>query len=252
MKKKSEIEPTETDRLGLGKLRIRQKQGFFKFTIDPILLASFCRIYPKEKVLDLGTGGGVVPLWLAGYRGVLQVTGLEFQAELAVLAVENVFLNGLEERVEIIQGDLRVPGTEVTSSSYNWVLSNPPYIKPSAGSLMENPVLAQAKFELTCTLEDVIKSAARLTPHNGRLALVHLPERLSEIMVLMDHYGFEPKRMVLVHPKPGQIPHRVLIEGRKSARPGLFLLKPFYIHKENGEFTDEMIRVYQGDLIPEK
>mgnify|MGYP001179304247 CR=1 FL=1 len=242
----------EVNRLGLGQLRIMQGAGLFKFTVDPILLAAFCRIYPKERVLDLGTGVGVVPIWLAGYRGVQDLTGLELQAEVAALAGKNVALNGLEDRVRIIQGDLRAPNSEELKPYFNWVVSNPPYLKATAGSVMDNPVLARSKFELTCTLEDVVKTAASLTPKNGRLALIHLPERLSEIMVLMNEYGFVPKRLALVHPKLGRPPHRILIEGRKASKPGLLILKPFYLHNEEGEFTAELMEVYQGGGLPER
>lgn len=251
MRERARSEPG-IDRLGLGSLRIRQSPGVFKFTVDPILLAAFARIYPQDRVLDLGTGAGVIPLWLAGYRGVKEVTGLEIQEEVAALAVKNVRLNDLQEQVRIIQGDLRTPSEELRGRLFDWVISNPPYLKASAGTAMANPLLAQAKFELTCDLEDIIRAAAVLTPNNGRMALVHLPERLPELMILMKKYNFEPKRLCLVHPKPESAPHRVLIEGRKSGRPGLFILKPFYIHQPNGEFTPEMEEVYKGEWIKER
>lgn len=242
----------EVNRLGLGLLRIYQHPEIFKFTVDPILLAAFIRVYPRERVLDLGTGAGVIPLWLAGYRGVRKVTGLELQEEVARLAQRNIDLNGLEERIKIIRGDLRTPPPELSAETFDWVVSNPPYLKPAAGSVTESPVLARAKFELTCTLEEVIKAAAGLTPGNGRFALVHLPERLPEIMVLLKKYRFEPKRLCLVHPKPGSVPHRVLVEGRRGGKPGLFVTKPFFIHDEGGEFSSEMTEVYKGGLIPER
>lgn len=240
------------DRLGLGSLRIRQSPEIFKFTIDPILLAAFAHIYPKDRVLDLGTGAGVIPLWLAGYMGVEEVTGLEIQEVVAALAVRNVRLNDLQERVRIIQGDLRTPPEELRGKLFDWVISNPPYLKASAGTTMANPLLAQAKFELTCNLEDIIRAAAVFTPNNGRMALSHLPERLPELMILMKKYSFEPKRLCLVHPKPQTAPHRVLVEGRKNSQTGLFILKPFYIHQPNGEFTPEMDKVYKGEWIKER
>ncbi|HHU51084.1 MAG TPA: methyltransferase [Firmicutes bacterium] len=246
------LQEMEVNRLGLGRLRIMQGAGVFKFTVDPILLAAFCRINRKERVLDLGTGGGVLPLWLAGYRDVQHVTGLELQEEIAALAVKNVTLNGLEDRIRIIHGDLRAPDPEVLQPNFKWVVSNPPYLKPAAGLIMDNPVLARSKFELTCTLEDVVKAAASLTLNNGRLALIHLPERLPEIMAIMDKHGFVPKRLALVHPKYGCPPHRVLIEGRKAAKPGLLIYKPFYLHNKEGEFTGEMMEVYRGGELPQK
>ncbi|NLY91948.1 MAG: tRNA1(Val) (adenine(37)-N6)-methyltransferase [Firmicutes bacterium] len=242
-------EETETDRLGLGPLRIKQSPAIFKFTVDPILLAAFARIRPAASVLDLGTGAGVIPLWLTGYRGIRQVTGLEIQPEVAALARENVRLNGLEERIRIITGDLRNPPPELTPGGFDRVLSNPPYWPAGTHPLPEAPCLAQAKFELSCTLEDVIRAAAFFSRNGGRVAFIHLPERLTDLLSIMRRYKLEPKRLCLVQPKPGAPPHRVLVEGEKLARPGLKVMAPFPIHGPDGEFSPEMKAVYRGNEL---
>ena len=186
----------------------------------------FCwRVLPGSarvaSVLDLGTGAGVIPLWLTGYRGVERVTGLEIQPEVAALARENVKLNGLEERIRILTGDLRTPPPVLAAGSFDWVLSNPPYWPATTHLLPEGPALAQAKFELTCTLRDVVAAAAHLCRDGGRVGLIHLPERLTDPPQHIRHFKLEPKRLCLVQPKPGVRPHRVLVEAQKLARPGL-------------------------------
>ncbi|NLW58845.1 MAG: tRNA1(Val) (adenine(37)-N6)-methyltransferase [Firmicutes bacterium] len=238
-----------TDRLGLGDLRIKQHPAIFKFTVDPILLAGFVRIRPRASVLDLGTGAGVIPLWLTGYRGVVRVTGLEIQPEVAALARENVKLNGLEERIRILTGDLRTPPPDLVPGSFDWVLSNPPYWPATTHLLPVTPALAQAKFELTCTLRDVVAAASRLCRDGGRVGLIHLPERLTDLFVELRHFKLEPKRLCLVQPKPGARPHRVLVEAQKLARPGLKVLPPFSIQGADGNFSPEMVQVYQGKQL---
>ena len=243
------LNDAETHRLGLGKLRMIQQQEIFKFTVDPLLLAAFLPIRPQELVLDLGTGTGVLPLWLTGYRGVKRVVGLELQPEVAALARQNVVLNELETEIQIITGDLRALPQELVDRRFDWVLSNPPYWKASSHLHSASPVLARAKFELTCTLEEVIAAAARLCRSGGRVGFVHLPERLTDLLALMRAERLEPKRLCLVYPKPGTAPHRLLIEGKKNSRPGLKVLKPFYIHDQNGDFSTEMMAVYHGQNL---
>ncbi|NLM37413.1 MAG: methyltransferase [Firmicutes bacterium] len=239
----------ETDRLGLGDLRIKQHPAIFKFTVDPILLAGFVRIRPQATVLDLGTGAGVIPLWLTGYRGLERVTGLEIQPEVAALARENAKLNGLADRIRILTGDLRTPPAVLAAGSFDWVLSNPPYWPVTDHLLPEAPALAQAKFELTCTLRDVVAAAAYFCRNGGRVGLIHLPGRLPDLLCTLRHHKLEPKRLCLVQPKPGALPHRVLVEAQKAARPGLKVLPPFAIQGADGNFSPEMVQVYQGKQL---
>ena len=234
------------DRLGLGDVRILQDEQVFKFTIDPILAADFLRALPPEKVLDLGTGGGVIPLWLAGYREFENVTGLELQPEVAGMAKESVALNGLQDKIQILTGDLRQPSESLSKlGSFRWIISNPPYL-PAQSKLSGNQVLDRAKFELTCTLDEVVAAAKRLSAGNGRLVLVHLPERLPDLFAAFRRHGFEPKLMRMVHSSPGKPPNRVLLEGSKAGRAHLKILPPLFIHDENGEFSEEMMEIYRG------
>lgn len=239
-------EECRPDRLGLGRLLIYQDEKIFKFTIDPILVAGFLRARQEERILDLGTGGGVIPLWLAGYRDYMDITGLEIQPEIADLARQNARLNDLEGRIKIITGDIRDLPVEMQGNQFPWIVSNPPYWSAATARLTGNPALDQAKFELTCTIDDVAKAARSLAKGNGRLVMVHLPERLPDILGAFRQYGFEPKRLQMVHAKPGEPPNRILIEGQRNGKPHLHVLPPLYVRDEHGEFTDEMMRIYEG------
>lgn len=233
------------DRLGLGDIRIIQNPQIFKFTIDPILVADFLRAATDEAVLDLGTGGGAIPLWLVGYGGFHRVDGLEIQSKPAEMACQSVALNGFEDQIRIVQGDLRDPPMERLAQAYSWIISNPPYL-PADSRLTGNPALDCAKFELTCTLDDLVKAAQRLSRGNGRLVMIHLPERLPDVFEALRRYHFEPKLMRLVHSEPGKPPNRLLIEAQKGSKPHLKILPPLFIHNENGDFSEEMQRIYEG------
>lgn len=235
------------DRLGRGDIKIWQDPGVFKFTIDPILAADFLRADPDELVLDLGTGGGVIPLWLAGYRHFRQVVGLELQTEAVRLARESTILNRLEDSVEIIEGDLRYPPEKLRKMKISWVVANPPYWPPTS-LLSGNVILDRAKFELTCTLAEVVKAARDLSSGNGRLVMVHLAERLVDVLSTFRAYGFEPKLLRMVHPRPGKPPHRVLVEGHKAGKPHLRIMPPLFIHDEQGKFSEEMDGIYRARL----
>jgi len=241
----------EPERLGLGTLKIYQPSAIFKFTVDPLLLAAFLQVRSQETVLDLGTGAGVIPLWLAGYRGVRQVVGLELQPPIAALARRNVALNQLTGRITIVEGDLRNPPPELTARRFDWVVSNPPYWPPANHHVPASPLQAVAKFELTCNLSEVVMAAARFCREGGRVGLIHLPERLTDLLSTMRAARLEPKRLCLVHPKPEAAPHRVLVEGIKGGRPGLKVTKPLFIHGPDGVFSPEMNAVYEGRGLTE-
>ena len=179
------------------------------------------------------------------------MVGLELQPPIVALARRNVALNQLNDRITIVEGDLRNPPPELSARRFDWVVSNPPYWSPTAHQISAAPLLAVAKFELTCNLSEVITAAARLCRDRGRVGLVHLPERLTDLLALMRAARVEPKRLCLVHPKPGTAPHRVLVEGMKGGRPGLKVCKPLFIHGPDGEFTPEMNAVYQGRGLSE-
>jgi len=229
-------------------LKIIQSEQAFRFGTDAVLLANFATIRKGDKVIDLGTGGGVIPLLVAAKTQAREIWGLELQEQLAEMAKRSVALNNLEERVKIIQGDLRKVNEGFTAASFQVVISNPPYYPLDRGRQVNpNTTVAIAKHELEATLEDVVKGAAFLVNTNGRAAFVHRPYRLTDILTTMRQYALEPKRLRLVHPHLGSSPSLVLVEGIKRGKPGLEILPPLYIYDEKGEYTSELQEIYYGE-----
>lgn len=240
------LQPGERlDALGRDGLRIIQNPSLFRFTTDAYLLAAFARPRPGATVLELGSGSGVAVLLLAARTEAARVVGLEIQPALAEMAARNIALNGLAARAEILQHDLRV-ARALDPERFDLIVANPPYIPAAAGLRSLSDPVALAKHEITCTLADTIQAAARWLKGRGRFILVHRPERLPEILAKLTGARLTPKRLALVHPKPGTDAGILLIEARNGARPGLSVSPPLFIRDGRGEFTREMEEVFAG------
>jgi len=232
------------DELLIGQLKIIQSESEFCFSLDAVLLAHFVAVRPGARIVDLGTGTGVIALLLAA-RGAGQVIGLEFSQSMAAMATRSVLLNGLQDKVEIIQGDLcKVKGL-LPAGQYDLVVSNPPYRVVGGGFISPNDRVAMAKHEVTATLQDVVNAAKYLVKTRGRFAMVHLPERMAEIIVAMRQAGLEPKRLQLVHSTIDKKPKMLLIEGMRAAKPGLEVLPPLFVYKPDGSYSDEIQKYYK-------
>lgn len=237
------------DRLGYQGLRIIQNPAVFKFTLDAFLLTSFICPKPSESIVDLGTGGGVLPLLLAGQDRVSGVTGIEIQPDLAEMAKRSVQLNQLEHQVTIINADLREIHHQLPNNSYNWVVTNPPYYPAGSGVISENPALAMAKFEVACTLKDWVQAASRLVKGNGRVAAIYPTERLAELITTLVQYHLTPKRLCFVYSYPDTGSNLVLLEARPGGKPGLQVLPPLYIYTQPGEYSELMNQIFAGKKI---
>lgn len=225
-------------------LRIIQNPADFCFSMDAVLLAHFTALKPNERIVDLGTGSGVIPLLLASRRKDLTVTGLEIQPQVAERAERSVRLNGLQDRISIVCGDLKEAEALLPTGKFTVVTSNPPYMGPSGGLRNETEAFSLARHEIACTLEDVIAAAARLLTFKGRLAMVHRPQRLVDLFWCMRSYNLEPKRLRLVHPRLGRKPNMVLVEAVLGAGVELEVAEPLYIYGQDGEYTPELIEMY--------
>jgi len=237
------------DRLGYQGLQIIQHPRKFKFTVDAFLLAGLVTPSVNQRIIDLGSGGGILPLLLAGQDRVERVDGIEIQAELADMSRRSVLLNRLENRIQIIEGDFRRFSRETKLNSYDLVISNPPFFPVTKGSPSPNDVLAQAKFEICCTLADLIKTITRLVKGNGKAALVYPAERLDELFNQLNNAHLTPKRVCLVHPRsecPGRL---ALVEARPGAKSGLQILPPLFIYNQDGEFSKKMNLIFRGGKI---
>lgn len=241
------LEGERIDLLGRKGLRIIQNPSKFKFTMDAFLLTGFIEPKPEDCILDLGTGGGVLPLLIAGQREIRSVWGLEIQPELASMAARSVSLNGLAGKIRILEGDLRNPPDALKPNSFDYVISNPPFFAASHGVISGNQALARAKFEIDCTLEDVVKSAARLVRGNGRAAMIYPSARLADLFLNLAKAHLSPVRLRLVYPKPGSGANLALLEARPGAKAPLEVLPPLMVYDETGEYSAEMNRIFNGE-----
>ena len=237
------------DRLGYGGLQIIQNPEKFKFTIDAFLLTGFINPGPKDRLMDLGTGSGVLSLLIGGSKQVDSIWGLEIQPELAEMARRSVILNGLEAKVRILTGDLRDLPTELKLNSFDYVISNPPYYPTGKGVIPKNQALAMAKFEISCKLEDVLIAAKRLVKGNGKFALIYPTERFTELVVALERHNLVPKRICFIHPQPGVRSNLFLLEARPGAGREVEILSPVIVSDQNGEYSEQMNRIFYGGKI---
>lgn len=226
--------------------RIIQDPGRFCFGMDAVLLCGFSgeHIRPEAKVLDLGTGTGIIPILLAGRTKASHLTGLEIQAESADMARRSVALNGLEKRIQIIEGDIKEAGDLFAAASFDVVTSNPPYMIGQHGLTNPEAPKAIARHEVLCTFEDVAAAAEKLLRPGGSFYLVHRPFRLAEIMMTLMNHKLEPKRMQFVYPFADREPNMVLIQAVRGGRSRLQVEKPLIIYREPGVYTDEIYEIY--------
>ncbi|PLX82200.1 MAG: SAM-dependent methyltransferase [Desulfuromonas sp.] len=240
--------PDETlDELRLGGLKIIQGRKGYRFSLDPVLLCAFASIGEGEAVADLGTGSGVIPLVVARRTGADRVLGIEIQRVLADRARRSVRLNGLEGRVEILEGDLRGLREELEPRSFDVVLANPPFRRSGTGRHAPTAERAMARHELAGGLEDFLGAAAYLLPEGGRFYIVFLAERLAELLSLMGRARLEPRRLRCVHPRQGEEARMVLVEGRKGGGSGLVVMPPLVIYGGPGrEYSPEVLAIYGG------
>lgn len=232
------------DDLLIGELKILQSEFEFCFSLDAILLAHFAMVRQGGQAVDLGTGTGVIPLLLTT-RGIGHVSGVEFSPSMAEMANRSIVLNQLEHKVKIIHGDLCKVKELLPAGECDLVVSNPPYRPVGGGFISPNDRVAMAKHEVTATLQDVVNAARYLLKTRGRFAMVHLPERMSEILVAMSQAGIEPKRLQLVHSTIDKKPKMLLIEGMRGAKPGLEVLPPLIVYQADGSYHDEIQKYYK-------
>ncbi len=230
-------------------LRIIQDPNGFCFGMDAVLLAHFARAQSCDHVLDLGAGSGILPLLLYGLYKPQYIVGIEIQPSLVHMSSQSVQLNCLQERIHVVCGDYRDVSLLHTLGRFNLVVTNPPYHPIGSGDLCHDKSACMARFELTSTLDDVIRAAAVVLNEGGRFCMVHLPKRLPEIIGVMDKYKLTPKRVVFVHPYVHKSASLMLIEGVKNANGGLTVSPSLHVHKMDGKFTDTMEQIYHGGRL---
>lgn len=240
-----DLHPQERiDELQRNGYKIIQNPQKFCFGMDAVLLSGFARVREKETVLDLGTGTGIIPILLEAKTQGEHFTGLEIQEESADMARRSVCLNHLEEKIDIVIGDIKEASAIFGKNAFDVVTTNPPYMAGNHGIANPDRHKAVARHELLCSLEDVLREASAVLRSNGSFYMVHRPFRLTEIFLMMVKYRLEPKRMRLVYPYADKEPNMVLIEGQLGGRPRITVEKPLIVFKEPDVYTDEITDVY--------
>lgn len=237
-------ESERIDDLERNGYRIIQDTNRFCFGMDAVLLSGFARVKDGARVLDLGTGTGIIPILLAAKTGAAHLTGLEIQVDSADMASRSVCMNGLEDRIAIVTGDIKEAGSLFDAASFDVITCNPPYMTSRHGLVNSKDAKAIARHEVLCTLEDVIAQTAKLLRPGGNFCMVHRPFRLAEIIVLLREYKLEPKRMQLVYPFVDKEPNMVLIEANRGGRPRMTVEKPLIVYKEPGVYMPEIYDIY--------
>jgi tRNA1Val (adenine37-N6)-methyltransferase len=249
-------------------LQLYQHKSGYRFSADAVLLSSFVSTQRLKKIADLGAGSGIIGLLLARKYPSAEITLIELQEGLVKLAEKNVLLNGLEEKVKVVKADIKslkhgsaeeqkdgineglnqgrskAWRLEASLHTYDLVVSNPPFRKTKTGLISPSDERAMARHEINLPIAALMKSALSLLKHHGRLCLIHLPERLAEVMAAMRDHHLEPKRLRFVHSNAMSEAKMVLIEAVKEGRPGILVEKPLYMYTEGGKYTDEMMQIY--------
>lgn len=238
------LENERVDDLQRNGLKIIQKTDGFCFGMDAVLLSGFAHVKRGEKVLDMGTGTGIIPLLLSAKTEGKHYTALEIQEEIAKMASRSVAINHLEEKIEIVNGDIKEASRIFGAASFDVVTTNPPYMNDAHGLKNPTEVKAISRHEVLCTLEDVVREGAKVLKSGGRMYMVHRPHRLIEIITAMKQYKMEPKRMCMVHPFKDKEANMVLIEAVKGGGSWLKMEAPIIVYKEPGVYTDEIYDIY--------
>ena len=227
---------------------IYQNDDYFAFSLDSVLLANFVTIkLSDKKIIDFCTGNAPIPM-LMSFRTKARIFGVELQKEIFDMGVDSIVENKMDDQIELINLDVKNIDSVIDAESMDIVTCNPPYFKYKDDSLVnENDVKSIARHEVMLNLEDVLKSARYVLKNGGTFAMVHRPERMIEIINLMQKYNIEPKKIRLVYPKMDKDANILLIEGIKNGKTGLKVMSPLFTHNEDGSYVDEIRKMFGGN-----
>lgn len=233
------------DDLEFKGLQIIQNEKGFCFGIDSVLLSDFAKnIKRGSKVLDLGTGTGIIPILLCGKTELKEVIGVEIQKEVSNMAKRSSILNNLQDRFKVINENILSLNNLYKKQTFDVIVTNPPYKRKSTGIVNEEEKKIISRHETTANLEDFIKISRDLLKDKGEFYMVHRPERLVDILSLLRYYKIEPKEIRFVYSNINKQPKLILIKGIKNAKPFLKVNKSLYIYDENGNYTKEILEIY--------
>ena len=234
------------DLLGYDNLKIYQDTEWFSFSLDSVLLPNFVTFNKNtKKILDLGTGNAPIPMILSTITDA-KIFGIEIQKDVYELAVESIKYNNLEDRIKIINDDMKNLDKYFNPNYFDVIISNPPYFKIEEKSKKNDNIhKVIARHEEKIKIEDIILIAKKYLDNNGIFALVHRTDRLIEILDLLKKNNLEPKRIKFIYPKKESNSNMFLIECRKNGNPGLKVEKPLYVHNNNGDYLDEINELFR-------
>ena len=229
------------DLLGYQDLKIYQNTDMFQFSLDSVMLANFVTINQKiNNILDIGTGNAVIPIILSKKTNA-KITGVEIQKQSYELACKSLKINNLEKRIEIINDDIKNYYKNIEIETFDVITCNPPFFKlEEQSNLNDSDYKKIARHEIALNLEDIIQISKKLLKNKGRLAMVHRPERLIEIITIMKNNNIEPKKICFLYPKQNKEANILLIEGIKNGKPGIKILPPIISHNEDGSYSDKI------------
>ena len=226
-------------------LKLIQNTDIFCFGMDAVLLSTYAKAGKNDRVLDLGTGNGIIPVLMQSKNPGSTYIALEIQENSADLAIRNVELNNLSDRISVVKGDIKEASRLFGEASFNVVTSNPPYMNENHGIVNPDSAKAIARHEILCSLEDVVREAGRCLKSKGKMYMVHRPNRLVDIFDTMRRHHLEPKRMRLVYPYVNKAANMVLIEAVKGGNSQLIVEEPLIVYKEDGNYTDALLKMYE-------
>ena len=238
-----------SDTIFNGTIRILQERKGYRFSIDAILLAGFVRLSRRDRVIDLGTGVGVIPLIL-GKRGedAEAIVGVEIQEQLAALAQRNVRINGFEDYISIYQGDMKELNNAFLPSSFDVVVTNPPYYRVSSGRINPYSQKAIARHEITCSIDDVLQTTCYLLKEGGKIFVIFPATRAITLFESLRSTSLEPKRIRWVYSREGEKAKFILAEAHKRGGEGVEVLPPLFVYTVKGSYTPEMKTLYSIPL----
>lgn len=241
------------DETGFGQVKILQNPEEFCYGVDAVLLADMASKEINQKnqsrVIDLGTGTGIVPLILSHKTKAGYIAGVELQEHSYNTALKNIKLNGLEGRLDFLQADVHdiamKKSKEPELGTFDVVTTNPPYTENQGGLTSKNKAKAIARHETTASLEDFVKASAGLLRDKGDFYMVHRPSRLVDICYLCRKYKLEPKELQFISGKPLEKPNIILVHCVKNGNRELKLMNPLFVHNEDGGYSREILEIYE-------
>ena len=234
----------QLDDLQIKGLEIIQNKSKFRFGTDAVLLSDYAKIKKGGRCLDLGTGTGIIPLLLTAKAEAKEIIGLDLQEDLCEMARRSVSHNNLIDKIQIVCGDIKNVPRLFDKESFENAVSNPPYMKNGSGFQSDDQSIAMSRHEIMCGIEDIAAAAEYLLKDKGMLTMVHRPNRLVDVLSTLRKHSMEPKTIRFVHPYAGKAPNLFLINAQKNTQPFLKVEDPLVMRRDDGEYTDEIYRIY--------